>query len=224
MIAAPGLSRLHRSSLLVLSLSAVVACSGRERLAQETIQSFVEAVQQRSGDRLYCLLAGAAASAELGGDAAARRAGFDAWLAARFEDYEQGRDRGWVILDEQGVVLTQLFALGRGTFYSIEVLRVVGPETLEAETEVRFGYDQIDVSRFTRGTTLYFTGAPIGTVHAMVIPSDAREIRAEVLETVRVVWTLTRAETDAACPGGWSVASARPLEDSVVTRVLTWAF
>ena len=82
----------------------------------------------------------------------------------------------------------------------------------------------MDLSRFSPGTTLYLCGFPVGRVHAMRIPRSGRAVTVEVLEEVRVEWTLLRTEPTTACPGGWKVASVTPLEETARTREITWEF
>ena len=92
------------------------------------------------------------------------------------------------------------------------------------ESEVRFGYAHIDLSRFSPGTTLYACGAPVGRVHPIRIPAGSREITLELLERVTVRWTLVETEPAGECAGGWAVASGEPVEGSEVTTTVTWMF
>jgi hypothetical protein len=149
---------------------------------------------------------------------------FDGWALDQFEAYDEGRDRGWVDLDDQGLALVKLFALGRGAFFSYAGVRSAGPDVLRVVTDVRFGYSHIDLSRFTPGTTFYFCGAPTGRVEPVRIPHGSGEVTAELLEAARIVWTLVRTPPAGGCPGGWAVASAEPVEGSETTTEVTWVF
>jgi hypothetical protein len=182
-----------------------------------------DAVQARDLDRLYCIMAGASEAEELGADPAERKANFESWALGFFEAYESDRDEGWVDLDEQGLSLVKLFALGKGTFAEH---RVVGSEGDVAfvESEIRFGYAHIDLSRFPPGTTFYVCGAPVGRVHPIRVPSTSREVSVDVLERVTIRWTLVRSAPSGDCAGGWTVASGSPVEGSAATSTVTWVF
>jgi hypothetical protein len=190
----------------------------------ETLRVYFDAVQSEDFDRLYCMMAGASESAELGATDAERRAGFEAWARAYYDAYETGRDEGWVELDEQGLALVKLFSLGRGTFVTEQRSRRLGPDTRAIESRIRFGYAHIDLSPFSPGTTFYVCGAPVGRVHPVRVPVGSAEVEVEALEAVTVEWTLVRRPADENCPAGWAVASGRPVEGSSSTREITWVF
>lgn len=202
----------------------VVACSSGPRTPSETVREYYDAVQERDFDRLYCLMAGVAEAVELGATEAERRAGFEGWARARYEAYEAGRDEGWVELDEQGLALVKLFVLGRGTFATHERTGSSAPNVAVVESRIRFGYGHIDLSPFSPGTTFYVCGVPIGRVYPIRIPVGSGEFTLEVLEGVRVAWTLVREPARADCPGGWKVASGEPVEGSATTTEITWVF
>ncbi len=201
-----------------------MACGTPEGEARAALAQFFSAVQERDGGRLYCLMAGAADSTDLGATDAERRAGFERWAAARYEAYESGRDAGWVELDPGGLALVKLFALGRGTFVTHERVRPAGAGRLSVESRVRFGYAHVDLSPLAPGTTFYVCGAPVGRVHAVEVPYDARDVSLEALSDVTIAWTLVRGAAAGGCPGGWAVETAQVREDSVTTAAITWSF
>ena len=168
--------------------------------------------------------AGAAGAEELGQDEAQRRENFEAWAAAQYAVYEDGRDAGRVDLDGTGIPLVKLLALGRGTFSQMDTPRSAGPEARVVTAHLRFGYDQIDLSRYSPGTTLYFNGAPVGKVRPLRIPRVFREVSLDVLETVSVKWTLVRQPEIESCPAGWAVVSVEPVEGSERSTTVSWAF
>jgi hypothetical protein len=129
-----------------------------------------------------------------------------------------------VDLDEQGLTLVKLFALGSGTFVTYDAVREVAPDVREVESRVRFGYAHVDLSSFSAGTTFYVCGKPVGRVHAIRVPSGSREVTVEVLDGVRVVWTLAHTPAAGGCPAAWKVASARWIEESATTEEVTWVF
>lgn len=172
-------------------------------------------------DALFCALAGA-------GDPdpeqeRAHRQSFDGWVASRYAGYEQGRDAGWVEFLGDGIVLTKTFALGKGTFYSLDPgLSENG--RIEVRMRIRFAYADIDVSELPPGTVFYVAGAPPGRIHPVRIPYGPARISEEVLETLAVRWTLARTPATPTCPEGWDVVSVEPLTETASTASLTWEF
>ncbi len=203
---------------------AVSACGPREPSASDSLGAFFAAVQDRDLDGLYCMMAGAAEAEELGATDAERRAAFESWAAARYADYEEGRDRGRVELDEQGLVLVKLFSLGRGTFVKYGAVRPQGDDAALVESRVQFGYAHIDLSPFSPGTTFYVCGTPVGRVYPIRVPVGSREITVEVLDGVTIEWSLLRTPPSETCPGGWKIAAARPVPGSEVATEVTWIF
>ncbi len=208
-------ARLATIALLVSAL----ACVPSRDLGESAIAGFVEAVQAEEIDKLYCTLTGASES-----DADARRADFEAWARARYDVYERGRDEGWVDFGEDGIPLIKALTLGRGTFYSIDSAISAGDDTLVVEIEVRLAYAHVDLSRLAPGTTFYVCGVPIGRIHPVIVPAESREIALDLLETVRLEWTLIRRPANEDCPEGWTVASVKPVDGSVRVSEITWLF
>ena len=192
--------------------------------ARETVLEYQRAVQDEDYDALFCVSAGASESAELGGDESERRANFEAWARARLDEYLVGRDRGVVELGGEPIPLVKLFALGRGTFFEFGPPGRVGRDAVEVPQTLRFGYARIDLSRLSPGTTFYLSGAPAGRVHPVRVPGSPREFTFEVLDSVKVAWTLLRVDGRDGCPDGWTVASAVPVEGSETTTEVNWIF
>jgi hypothetical protein len=188
------------------------------------VGEFVTAVQNRDLDGLFCRMAGVAEAEELGATPEERRAGFEAWALERYAAYADGRDEGLVELDGSGIALVKLFALGRGAFQLFGQPVAAGEGARTLESEVRFGYAAVDLSRFSPGTIVYVCGAPVGRVHPLRIPATSGEVTADVLDVVRLQWTLVRSEGGSGCPAGWAVSSVEPVEGSAVTTELTWVF
>lgn len=215
-----GLRASALAGLLLLS-----ACGPSGPTPTETLQEFVEAVQSQDLDALYCLMAGASEAEELGVDEVDRRAGFESWALAFYDSYTEGRDEGWVDLDDQGLVLVKLFALGRGTFFAHTGSRSVGPDVKVLTSEVRFGYGNVDLSRFSPGTTFYVAGPPVGRVHAIRVPEGSDEVNVDLLTNVRLEWTLLRTPAgEGRCSGRWAVASLAVVEGSMQSTEITWIF
>jgi len=207
----------------VVLATAVAGCESR-RTVIDTLVEYAAAVQAEDFDRLYCLSAGAASAEELGADAAARRTAFNEWARAHFDAYLQGRDEGFVPLDGHGIELVKLFALGAGTFQDFGPARSAGADARRVSGTLRFGYGQIDLSRFVPGTTIYLAGVPVGTIEPVVVPFAGGEVSAEVLETVSVEWTVVRSAKVGDCAAGWTVASVEPVAGSERSTELTWVF
>ncbi len=218
------ISRGPAARLVGLLALCILACSPGTRTASEALGSFYEAVQAQDFDRLYCLMAGAAQAEELGATHDERRAGFEDWAQQYYAAYNEGRDRGQVDLDEQGLALVKLFSLGRGTFVTYGRPRSLGEDGMVVESRVQFGYAQIDLSPFSPGTTFYVCGAPAGRVHPIRVPAGSAEVTVDVLDRITVEWTLLRKTPTEECPGEWSVSSGRPVEGSENSIEITWIF
>ena len=117
-----------------------------------------------------------------------------------------------------------LLALGSGTYAQYAPARPAGDGSYDLVSDLRFGYRAVDLSTFSPGTTFYLTGTPVGAVHAVVVPRGYREVTLEVLETLRLEWTLVRSGGGDACPPGWAVAGVEALDDSAASTRLTWVF
>lgn len=212
-----------RPGLVGLALLGVAAGCGRPSAdARRTIDAFVGAVQAEDVSRLYCLLAGAAQSEELGTDEAGRREGFRAWVEDRIQGYDEGRDAGWVEPQDDGVGLVKLLALGRGTFYAVTHVDSLGQGAVRARMELRFGYPSIDLSGFPPGTTLYLAGAPPGRVQVVRVP-ERGEVRARVLESVDLDWVLVP-NADEGCGSALAIVSVRAVPESVREEDVVWTF
>ena len=209
--------------LVLLFLVLTGGCQPGRSTAEQTILSFVDAVQTEDLGALHCLLAGAS-RAEDGPEAAeARREAFDSWARSRYEDYLTERDRGRVNLEGDGIVLTKAFALGKGTYYTLTSVRW-GKDTIVAEMLVRFAYGEIDITRLPIGSVFYVCRAALGRVHPVEIPAGGGSVTVEALETLRIRWTLSRSSGTASCPEGWTVASVAPLPETATESRITWEF
>jgi len=212
------------SAFLCLALVTASGCDPGFRVAEEALLPYLTAVQAEDFDRLYCLSAGAAESEELGSDEKTRRAAFENWARSQYDVYLEGRDLGRIELDGHGIALVKMFALGKGTFYSVAETRATGDGAMRIRTDLRFGYGQLDLSRLSPGTTFYLCGTPVGRVHPVRVPSIPREVSLEVLESVSVEWTLVRGGGSGSCAPEWQVASAVPVEGSAHAKRITWVF
>jgi hypothetical protein len=219
--------RSGHASLLALACACSVvtlpACDTRPTVT-DTIVEFSAAVQDQALDQLFCLSTGAASAEELGTNEAERRANFENWAAAQYALYLDGRDAGQVELEPHGIQLVKLFALGRGTFSEFGPVLSLGAHTRQVRAELTFGYAQINLSRFSPGTTIYLAGAPAGTVHAVRVPRDAREIHVDALESVSVEWTVARSPARPGCPARWTVAAVEVVPGTERSGELTWMF
>ena len=211
------------TALLALALFATPSCGPGERTAREALLAYTAAVQDEDLDALYCLSAGATEALELGADDVSRRSGFRRWARDWYRTYEEDRETGEVDFGEHGIVLVKLFALGRGTFYTVTQTRRTAPEVMEVLTRLRFGYAGIDLSRLSPGTTFYLCGAPPGRVHPIVV-EPYREVSVEVLDTLMLRWTLVRQSEGSGCAERWAVASVAPVEGTESSERLTWVF
>ena len=217
-------SDLSRRIGLAGMLCLTASCNPGERTAVDTLVPMFEAVQIEDLGGLYCLLAGAADAEELGATEAERRAGFETWARAQYDVYLEGRDEGWVEPDENPIRIVKMFALGKGTFFSVVGTSPAGEGGLRVETRLRFGYAQIDLSRLSVGTTFYLSSLPPGRMVPVRVPAGARELSVDVLDTLILEWRLIESGPTGSCAGGWKVASVAPVEGSAVSTEITWAF
>jgi len=210
---------------ILIGLLVLTGCGQAGSTASETVEEYIEAVQSHDLDALYCLMAGASDAEELGADEVERRAGFESWASALYDSYTEGRDEGRVDLDDQGLVLVKLFSLGRGTYFAHMGSRAAGPDVRVLTSEVRFGYANADLSRFSPGTTFYVSGPPVGRVHAIRVPAGSEEVTVEVLTHVQLEWTLLRTPPgEGRCSGRWAIASLTWVGGSERSTEVTWIF
>jgi hypothetical protein len=204
-------------------LLCATGCLPPGTIADQFLKDYFGAVQAQNADRLYCLLAGADDPALDDEARELRRRDFDAWVLSRYAEYLEGRDRGTVPLHAEGLTLVKTFALGKGTWFSRERVQRSG-DTMTIETELRFGYDHANWTRFSAGTTVYLASAPAGRVEPIVIPYRSSRISAKVLTGATVRWSLIRESQTPVCAAGWKLADARTLPESIETETLQWRF
>lgn len=211
---------------LLLSAPVLLArgCRPGVRTASEVVLAFMDAVQSEEMESLYCLSAGASEAPELGESEEERRANFEIWAWSLLDSYLAGRDEGWVQLEGHGIVAVKLLSLGKGTYFRFGRVRTLDSESMAVETGLRLGYAGLDLSGLSPGATFYLCGVPLGTVYAIRVPERALEFDAEVLESVTLLWTITRRPATAACPEGWAVASVTPIEGSVGSEEINWSY
>ena len=219
----PAASRSWFCLPAVLAL-ATAACVPGERTAERVLERFVTAVQAEDLDELYCLLAGASQPEGPDADPAKQRADFDAWARSRYAAYLTGRDHGGQEFADDGVVLVKTFALGKGTFYSMERVSHPSRGRLDVDTAVRFGYGQIDYSALSPGTTFYLAARPPGRIVAVKVPYSPEQVSEEVLESTQVRWELARVAATSACPAGWAIVSVVPVAGTETSTQITWLF
>lgn len=213
----------QRPALILFALAGS-GCGEAQLNPEQTVVDYTAAVQAQDYDRLFCLSAGAAGSEELGLDASERRANFRVWAEARYETHLAGRDEGQVALDDEGILVAKTFSLGSGTFATYGVSASPDADTRIVRSDLRFGYPQVDLSRYSPGTTLYLCGVPAGRIQPVRIPRGSREVSVTVLESISVDWGLVYAPAGDGCAARWTVASARPVESTAVSTELTWVF
>ena len=190
----------------------------------DAVVEYMAAVQAHNLDRLYCLSTGAAGPEEPGGESDRRRDDFRAWAEAQYDAYSEGRDLGRIELEDNGILVCKAFALGKGTFVSYGPPRSSGADSVRLVTELRLGYGQLDLSRLSPGTTFYLSGTPVGRILPVRVPSRPTELTLDVLDTLKIEWTLVRGQSTERCPDVWTVAGARPLPESATTLEATWNF
>ena len=213
-----------RTATILLTLAALASCAPAPLSPEEVITEFNRAVQAGDTTSLYCLSGGAVGEEALGASAEQRQEGFERWFSAESLLYEEQRERGAVELTGHGVRLARLFALGRGTYYSVIESEPRGEGRLRLRTRLDFGYASIDLSRLSPGTTFYIAGAPAGRVAPIKVPARSEEISVEALESIVVEWELEQQAAQDGCDAGWRINAVLPLETSAKTTSIRWIF
>jgi hypothetical protein len=193
-------------------------------VATEAIEDYVFAVQAEDWDRLFCLSAGAAGSADLGASESERRETFARWARAELDGYLEGRESGRVDLNASPVPLVKALALGKGTYFEVERAVPVQQGGVVAQMDVRLAYETIDLSGLSPGTGFFVCTSPVGTIEHVRVPRFRGEVSADVLDRVPVRWELVRESASDGCAEGWKVNSARVRTEGVTVRTVTWVF
>lgn len=193
----------------------LAACGPGAGELEQAIRDYCAAVQDQDLSRLTCLSAGAA-------DADPDQ--FHAWIESQYAAYFHGRDLGMVDVESGGIAMVKTFSIGRGTYYSLDRVRPVADDAMEAIMTLTFGYGAINLSDLLPGTTFYVAGTPPGRVHPVVVPRGSEEIQREVLTSMQLVWTLVRQPGDNSCEPAWTVHTVEVAEGSVRTTRLEWLF
>ncbi len=201
-----------------------VACGPGRNVASDTLEAYLYAVQDEDLDRLFCLSSGAAGNPESGPDGPARREAFEGWARAEYDAYLEGRDRGFVDLASSPIPVVKTFTLGKGTFFRIDRVVPAGDGVSTVDMTVRLSYASLSLADLSPGTGFYLSGVPLGTVYRVRVPRFGGEVQHEVLDEVRIRWTLAREDAADGCPEGWKVYDARPDPDTVTAQTVTWLF
>ena len=214
------------SSALATIVAAALAtgCGPGRGLAVDTLEAYVYAVQEEDLDRLFCLSAGAAGNEGSGSDAETRREAFGGWATAQYTAYLEGRDRGFVDLMTSPIPVVKTFTLGKGTFFQVDRVVPAGDGVSTADMTVRLSYASLSLADLSPGTGFYLSGVPLGTVHRVRVPRFGGEVQHEVLDEVRIRWTLVREDAADGCPEGWKVYEATADPESATSQTVTWVF
>ncbi len=209
---------LRRTRILAATTAAaamLAACGPGSRDVEQAIRDYCAAVQDQDLERLTCLSTGAAATDQ---------DRFHAWVASQYAGYFDGRDQGAVDLESGGIAMVKAFSIGRGTYYTVEHVRPLGDESVEAILNLTFGYGSIDLSGLLPGTTFYVAGTPPGRIHGIEVPRGSDQVEREVLASIRLVWTLVHQPEVGSCGSAWTVHTVEVAEGSARTTRLEWLF
>ena len=202
-------------AVIAAAAMALAGCGPGSAEVEEAIRDYCAAVQDQDLERLTCLSTGAAATDP---------DRFHAWVESQYAAYLDGRDRGTVDVESGGIAMVKTFSIGHGTFYTVEQVRALGPDSAEAVLNLTFGYGAIDLSGLVPGTTFYVAGTPPGRVHGIVVPRDREQIEHQVLSSLRLVWTLVRQPGHGSCGPAWTVNTVEVADGSATTTRLEWMF
>jgi hypothetical protein len=140
--------------------------------------------------------------------------------AARFAAYEEAKVSGQLPLGDDGVVLLQALAVGKGVYYAFEDLHLEEDGArLVARMVVRLDYSPHRFEPFPAGTKLFLLGEPLGTLHTVTV-GEALPAPLTLLEEIELEWRLRWYEAEDVYPEGWAVESVRPVPGSA--RFTSW--
>jgi hypothetical protein len=192
----------------------MAGCGPDPRQLEDAVTCYVEAVQDRSGERWLGCAAPSLAAEVLGApppdDPAAAAAAVEARLDQLDELFLAQRKSGVVEFSApDGIMLTRLLSLGRGAYYA-RAGESFERERARLHMDVRLMYRLIDYPRHRkRGETFWRLGRPLGTLYPIISGMTQMGAREE-LSRVQVDWDLERGPE-----GRWRVRAARLLPDTV---------
>jgi hypothetical protein len=191
----------------------LAGCGPDPRRLEEAVTCYVEAIQDRNGERWLGCAAPSLAAEVLGGPPPEDPARAAEAVKARLEQLDrlflEQRRAGVIDFSApDGILLTRLLWLGRGAFYARAGESFEG-ERARLRMDVRLMYRLIDFPRHRRrGETFWRLGRPVGTIYPIISGMTQMGAREE-LTRVRVDWDLERGED-----GRWRVRTARLLPET----------
>ncbi|MBD3867138.1 MAG: hypothetical protein IFK94_03350 [Acidobacteria bacterium] len=203
------------AAFALVAVTALSGCGPKSGEVEQAIRDYCAAVQNEDLEQLTCLSTGAAATDP---------DQFHAWVESQYSEYLAGRDLGNVDVESGGIAMVKTFSIGHGTYYTVEQIRAVGDQSVEAILDLTFGYGSIDLSGLLPGTTFYVAGTPPGRVYGIVVPRYREQVEREVLTSMQLVWTLVRQPGEGGCDPAWTVHSVEAIEGSASTTRLEWLF
>jgi hypothetical protein len=202
------------SSSLTAAVLLLAGCGPDPRELEEAVTCYVEAIQDRNGERWLACATPSLAAEVLGApppdDPAAAAEAVRARLDQLDQRFLEQRKAGVVEFSApDGILLTRLLSLGRGAFYARAGESFEG-ERAHLHMDVRLMYRLIDYPRHRkRGQTFWRLGRPLGTIYPIISGMTQMGAREE-LSRVRVDWDLERGPD-----GRWRVRAARLLPETV---------
>jgi hypothetical protein len=139
---------------------------------------------------------------------------------ARFAAYEEAKSSGRLPLRDDGVVLLQALAVGKGVHYAFEELRLEEDGSrVVGKMVVSLDYSPHRFEPFPAGTKIFLLGEPLGTLHTVTV-GEAPPEPLTLVERVELEWRLAWYEAEDVYPEGWAVESVRAMPGGV--RFTSW--
>jgi hypothetical protein len=194
-------------------LLAASACGPGRRAAGEAIFPYIDAVQTSNYETLRCLYAG---SSSPGPE-------FNSWVDGRLAAFDEGKARGHVGFESDGIAMIKALGLGTGTLLGIASVTSKGDE-LEVLTPATFNYDEIDAPALPNGATFLVAVLPLGTVTTVKVREGSGRMTLDPLKSLTLRWTLRRIAPEGGCGSEWGVSSVATVPSSAKTVRVEWRF
>jgi len=201
--------------------SLLLACGApADEVVQARVAAYFDAVQSEDPARVAELLV-ACADASAGGAGGAGGAACAEEVARRLADVAAQRAAGEYRFDDAwGLGLVRAFVLGRGGYWTVVRLEVVGDEA-ELVLELRTQYRAAESRGLPHDAVIEYLARPLGHVEKVPRGGEGPGSLRWQLDVLEAGMRLRRV----AAPGGepeWRVDSFRPLPETAQFSQVTW--
>jgi len=205
------------SAATIAASLALAGCAPPRPLLEKTCGRFFSAVQRRDFHEL----------AKVDATAPPEREGpvFETWkrqVLRLLLRYERQRETGRLEPDPNGYLIVRATMLGAGTYWETVERRGSAAEPV-LRIRLNFGYGEIPYGSLPPGTEVFLLGAPLGTVHRIVLGrGEVHEL--DLLSHLMIDVRFRRPELTAPGDERYKVAAVAWLPESAVTEHVRWIF